>query len=142
MNTTDKLTEVLKQIERADQLKEYVDELDGNLPYSNFAEWFMSLENVKRIGKAELIRRSNLDRTYGYQILNGTRQPGRDKILLLCIAAGMTFDEVQRGLKIAGESILYSRKKRDAIITFAINEHLTVSDTQELLMQSGEDTME
>ena len=142
MNTTDKLTEVLKQIERADQLKEYVDELDGNLPYGSFAEYYDSIEGVKETGKAELIRRSNIDRTYGYQILNGTRQPGRDKILLLCLAAGMALDEVQRGLKIVGESILYSRKKRDAIITFAINEHLTVSDTQELLIQFQEDILE
>ncbi|MBR1913648.1 MAG: XRE family transcriptional regulator [Lachnospiraceae bacterium] len=142
MNTTDRLTKVLEQIDRTDKLREYVDDLEESLPYDSFAEYYLSLENVKAIGKAELILRSNIDRTYGYQILNGTRKPGRDKIILLCLVAGLTLAETQRGLKIAGEGILYSRKRRDAILIFAFNEHLSIADTQELLIQFGEAVLE
>jgi hypothetical protein len=142
VETTDKLTRVLEQIESTDQLREYIDEIEGDLPYSSFAEYFESIEGARSIGKAELIRRSNIDRTYGYQILGGTRQPGRDKIILLCLAAGLSLAETQRGLKLAGESVLYSRRKRDAILMFSFNEHLSISDTQELLLQFGERVLE
>ena len=142
MNTTDRLTKVLENIDRTDELKEFVDGLEDGLPYHDFMDYYMSLDAVREVGRAELIRRSNIERTYGYQLFNGTRKPGRDKIILLCLAAGLSLDETRRGLKIAGESILYSRKRRDAILIFALKEHLPISDTQELLEQFGEKVLE
>lgn len=41
-------------------------------------EKYMSEKNIQR---SELIRRLNLERTYGYQILNGTRVPTRIHII-------------------------------------------------------------
>ena len=103
---------------------------------------FNSLPKTKAIGRAELIRRTNMDRSYGYQLLKGTRSPGRDKILLFCVAAKLDLHETQRALKCGGEAVLYSRKKRDAIIIFSLNEGLGIADTQELLEQFGEPLLE
>ena len=112
-----------------------------------FADWrnmqyFNSLPQVSSLDKAELIRRTNIERSYGYQILKGTRSPGRDKVLLLCICAVLNLHETQRALRCAGEPELYSRSRRDAIIIFALNERLNIADTQELLMQFDEPVLE
>lgn len=47
------------------------------------------LLDKNQLSRAEVIRRSMLDRTYAYQITGGTRLPGRDKsrdaVLIYCI---------------------------------------------------------
>ena len=141
-HTTEKLAEKLRQISHADKLSEYVEELDDDPAYGSFQEYYNSLPMVAEIDKAELIRRTNIERSYGYQLLKGTRSPGRNKALLFCIAAGLDLHETDRALRAAGEPVLYSRSRRDAIIIFAIKEHLNISDTQELLEQFGEQILE
>ena len=141
-NTTEKLTEVLINIDHTDKLQNYIDNLEEETPFGSFQEYFNSLPQVSSLDKAELIRRTNIERSYGYQILKGTRSPGRDKVLLLCICAVLNLHETQRALRCAGEPELYSRSRRDAIIIFALNERLDIADTQELLMQFDEPVLE
>ncbi len=140
--TTEKLTDVLRQIDRMDDLQKYVDGLEENPVYDSFQEYYNSLPKVKEAEKAALIRRTGIERTYGYQLLKGTRSPGRDKVILFCLAAGLDLHETQRALRAAGESVLYSRKRRDAILIFAVKEKLTIADTQELLTQFDEQVLE
>ena len=140
--TTEKLTDVLRQIDRPEDLQKYVDGLAENPVYASFQEYFNSLPKVKALEKAALIRRTGIERTYGYQLLKGMRSPGRDKVLLFCLAAGLDLHETQRALRAAGEPILYSRKRRDAILIFAVNEKLSISDTQELLTQFDEQVLQ
>ena len=66
--------------------------------------------------------RSNISRNYVYNIINGDRNPGREKIIALCIGAGMNCSEINRALKIAGEGILYAKDPRDARIMIAVNQ--------------------
>ncbi len=141
-DTTEKLTDVLCRIDRPDELQKYVDDI-GEMPvYDSFQEYYNSLPQTKSVEKAALIRRAGIERSYGYQLLKGTRSPGRDKVVLFCMAAGLDLHETQRALRAAGEPVLYSRKKRDAILIFALNEQLDVADTQELLMQFDEQPLE
>lgn len=55
---------------------------------------------------------------------------------------GLSLKETQRGLKIGNEPVLYSRNKRDAIIIFCINEGKNLMDTEELLTEYGENSLE
>lgn len=74
----------------------------------------------KGLKKADVIRKSGLDRYYAYQIFNGTKNPTRDKVVMLCISADMTFDEIQNLLKITGYAILYAKDRRDNVIIYGI----------------------
>ena len=140
--TTEKLTDVLRQIDRPEDLQKYVDDLEENPVHGSFQEYFNSLPKVKASEKAALIRRTGIERTYGYQLLKGMRSPGRDKVLLFCLAAGLDLHETQRALRAAGEPVLYSRKRRDAVLIFAVNEKLSIADTQELLSQFDEQVLQ
>ena len=82
--------------------------------------------------------RSGIARTYYYQILDGTRHPGRDKVIILCLAAELSLDQTQKGLILAGHNPLYARSKRDAVLIYAIRKKMTLVAANDLLDQFDE----
>ena len=93
---------------------------------------------VQEMDTGELIRSSGLERSYYYQVMKGTRSPGRDKVLRLCLAAGLNLKETTRALELSGNAVLYPRKRRDIILTVAVNQMADVDDTNLLLFKYGE----
>lgn len=83
----------------------------------------------------------NLDRSYGYQLFNGTRRPTRDFLLHLALLLRLPEGETQRLLKIAGRQPLYARSRRDAAVLYALTHGLTAEETGELLNSMGEDDL-
>ena len=76
----------------------------------------------KRISLVELMSKSRINRNYGYNIINGKRSnPGRDKVIALCIATQSTLEETQEILTIAKVGILYYRRERDIRLALALN---------------------
>lgn len=138
--TTNELSHMLNQISSFHSLNTYVSDLP-HLEEGHFPDYFLSLPEVQKLNNRDLIMRSGIERTYFYQIINGTRQPGRDKVLLLALAAKLTLKETQRALELCNLGVLYPRRRRDAIISFAINHHLSVADTQELLLNFNENPL-
>lgn len=102
------------------------------------ARYFDRIIEQKHLKKSEIIRKSCIERTYGYQLLNGTKKPSRDKMIQLCMGAELSFDETQIALKQTGFMELYPRIKRDCILIYAIKSHKTVMETDELLLQFKE----
>lgn len=136
--TTGELLKVLHSTHSSKALQEY--RTQHTIPDSSlsFADAFSELLDAHHLSKAEVIRNSLLDRTYAYQIINGTKTPGRDKILSLSIAAGLSLKETQHVLTCAAEGILYSRSSRDAIIIYCIEHRFDIYDTNEMLQNAGE----
>ncbi|HPF86582.1 MAG TPA: helix-turn-helix transcriptional regulator [Candidatus Limiplasma sp.] len=85
----------------------------------------------------EVIRRADLDRTYGHQLFNGTRKPSRDKLIQLAFGLGLTVEETQELLKTAQKSALYPKLLRDAAIMRCLYEGKTIDDAQTLLGRLG-----
>ncbi len=135
---TGELENILGRARNRKSLDEYLEKEKPESGEGGFTDYFLSLDEVRKYPKAELVRKSGIDRTYCYQILSGRKKPGRDKVLALCLAAGLSLEETQRGLKKAGEAPLYAKNRRDAILLFAVNNHLDVLKTEELLDEYGE----
>lgn len=133
--TTDELLKVLRSTHSKKQLKSYHDMIDTQNFPRTFAEYFNTYLTSHQILDAEVIKRSLIPRTYAYQILNGTKNPGRNKVLALCIAAKMNYEETGRALALADVGKLYPRRKDDSIIIFALEQGLTVFQTNELLFE-------
>ena len=93
------------------------------------------------VENSELIQKSGLERSYYYQVMKGTRSPGRDKVLRLCIAAGLSLRETTRALELSGNAPLYPKNRRDIIITVAINQSASVDDANLLLYKYGEEPL-
>ncbi len=127
---TSDLEDVLKQTSRK-SLSEVLKEI----PESAFIQEFEKLRLHRNLSKSDVIRRSNIDRTYGYQILSGAKEPGKDRVLLLAIALNANLDETNRLLALSDNSKLYPKIKRDACILYAIENNYDVLMTNELLIE-------
>lgn len=86
---------------------------------------------------AKARRFSSIPRTYFYQLFQGTRRPGRDKVLVLTIAMECTLEECNRLLTLAHQSILYARNPRDALFLHALHAHRTLFQLEESLQAYG-----
>lgn len=140
--TTTKLDEILINIDKQDELNNYLNKDNVLSEYDYFIDYFLSLEKINSMNKADLIRLSGIERTYGYQILNKTKdRPSKDKIIRLALAGKLTLNETIKALEAGKENVLYSRNKRDAIIIFALNNNLSVNETNDLLDNYGEEIL-
>lgn len=79
-----------------------------------------------------------ISKTYVYQFINGERLPGRDIILRISLAMGLTLDETQRLLTLAGKSILYPRIRRDAGILYCIRKKMSLDEANSFLEDISE----
>lgn len=98
-----------------------------------FEIYLETLLKQKHISKSELIKKTLLDRTYAYQIMNGTRKASFDKIIQIALGLKLTLDETNRLLTLSSNSVLYPKKKRDACLIYAINHSYNVFETNNLL---------
>lgn len=78
----------------------------------------------KNLSKADVIRKLNIDRNYGYQILKGSRIPTRNCILQLSLILGLDEAQISELLRLAGKSPLYVRNVVDARVFYAVNHHM------------------
>ena len=136
--TTRRLEEILQSIGSDDKLKDFLVSDETINPYGSFIEYFKSLPKTSHIVPADLYKRAGLDRSYCYKIWDGTKKPGRDKIILICLAAGLDNEETRRALESGGEAPLYSRNSRDAVIIYSISQGYNARQTSELLHEVGE----
>ena len=126
-----------------DQLKNSLDNMitkkadDPN----TFSTYFCSLECVKSKNHTEIIRNSDIEKSYYYQIVKGNRIPSRNKVLRLCIGAGLSTKETSHALILNGDAPLYLRRKRDRLLAYAIEKGLTVTDVNLLLDEQGEEML-
>ncbi len=87
----------------------------------------------KNVPHTEIIRALNVERSHGYQILNGRRVPTRDQLIKICLFLGLDFDEVQRMLKTAKKEVLYARDMTDAKIIYSIEHDLGYEEACEFI---------
>lgn len=140
---TIELMNVLKETNSTKDLKDYLSSMDLHETGSmTFSEYITSLPEYQERKSSDVIRESNIERTYGYQILNGRKMPGRDKAIMICLALHLNLDMTQKALECAKLPVLYPRDRRDAIIIFAIEHDSSVDDTCDLLDEFGEKILE
>ena len=140
--TTDELLKMLNSIQTVSDLEHFSETSDFDDSVQSFPEYIEKHMNKSGISLGQLIRDAQIQRNYGYQIMSGKRNPGRDKIIALCLALSLELEEVQHALIIAKEGILYPKCKRDSILIFCINKHLSVLETNGLLYDMGEPVLD
>ncbi len=130
--------ELLQMLQDTTSLQLFLDDHETDLLSLDLPQYLAMLLSHHQLLKQDVIHASNLDRSLGYQIFNGYRNPSRNA--LLCIALGMhlTLPETQRLLKIAQRGELYSKNRRDAAIIFSILHRMNLIDAELLLDGVGE----
>lgn len=139
--TTEELEQILFSIHSDSTLQSFSEELSRSEKKISFSKYLQKKMQEKDILPARLWELSQIQRNYGYQILDGTKSPGRDKVIALCLALSLSLEDTQRALALANAGALYARRSRDSILIFALQKHLSVLDTNLLLSNFSEDPL-
>ena len=131
---TGDLMDKLTSTDSTEELDRYLNEIRDKYP-KDLCSYLKAVFAEKGMSTADVQKRSGIDRTYIYQIMDGTKHPGRDKIVAIAIASGMALAECQRALEIAQEGILYAKSRRDSLIIYAINKKMNIMELNGLLEQ-------
>ena len=133
---TDELMKILKDADNTQVLESYLTDING--VRTDFKTVINNILLERDISIADLQRKSCVARTYIYQIMDGTRNPGRDKAISIAIALEVSVDDANRLLKLSNNSILYPKNRRDAIVIYCLNNKMSVSDCNRLLSKYEE----
>lgn len=82
----------------------------------------------KELSKADVIRMVNIDRNYGYQILNGTRVPTKNILIKMSLFLKLDTAQINHLLKLAEKSPLYVRNIVDARVFYAVQHNMDYFD--------------
>ena len=90
---------------------------------------------LKQTGRSapEWIAAADISKSYAYQVLRGERIPGRDILLRTALALRLSLKDTQRLLTMGCCGALYPKIRRDAAVIFALNQHMTLLETEDLL---------
>ena len=89
----------------------------------------------KNATHADIIRKLNVERCYGYQLLNGKRVPTRIQLVKIALLLKLTLDETQKLLRAAGKELLYARNLTDAKIIHVIEHDLPFDEACEFIWE-------
>lgn len=118
-----KSTEELLKILKSSSLDAYLSDNAGELIENPICNYLDAVMEEKGLKKADVIRKSNIQTNYAYQIFSGLKIPSRDKLIALCFGMELSLPETQTLLKYAGYAPLYPRNKRDSVIIDSLEKH-------------------
>ena len=101
-------------------------------------EYLNKLLEENHLTKKELVEKINPGDKHIYHILSGLRKPSRKKLLTIARTLELNLDETNYLLRYGGFAILYVRDIWDSILIRAIEENLTVMETNNILYQLGQ----
>ena len=115
---------LMKRLFKANDLDAYMKGNESQFGSPDFQAMLKDFCEKRGLLPARVIEQSQIERTYGHQLFNGTRRPSR---------MGLNVEETQKLLRAAGKSPLYPRLRRDAVILFGIRKSFSILDVQEAL---------
>ncbi|MDB6471157.1 hypothetical protein PND16_13270 [Blautia wexlerae] len=133
--TTEELENELESVTDSTQLENWIDQnQDQKL---NFTEYFNELCEEKGVKISDIYMNSAIGKSFAYYMRNGTKLPSKETAIKAAFVLNATLEETNLLLKASGNKELYPRREEDAIIEFAIRNHLDVYQTEELLKKHG-----
>lgn len=133
--------EMLEKLLKANNIEEYIKENQESFIDLTISQFLSEYIKVNKLTKSHIIKNAEISEIFGFQVLSGTRNPSRNTLLSLCIAMGMTVEEVQTALKIAKFAPLYPKFKRDSIIILGITKNKAVFEINNELYDNNEETL-
>lgn len=102
-----------------------------------FADYITELAAARDEKPETILRRANVESSFGHRLFKGGRNPSRDTVLQLAFGFQLTTDETQQLLKVARATALHPKVRRDAVIAFCLHNRQTLIETQQALHDAG-----
>lgn len=132
--------DVERFIERMDSFEEFEkfftdDLMDENLLMGRYLYHLLDRYDMSANKASLMVGKSH---SYVRNIINGKElNPSRDLLIAICVLLGTTIEELQILLRYSGKQPLYARRKRDAIIWFAMKKHQSLYNLDIYLDEHG-----
>lgn len=124
---------LFRQLFKTSNIKEFMERTADEMCLQSFSEYIAGLCDKKGEVPGRIIKRANIERSFGHQLFKGTKKPSRDTVLQLAFGFEADADTAQELLKHAGMSALYPRVKRDTAILYCLHNRFTIVETQSVL---------
>ena len=132
---------IVEELKLCPDFQTFYDENRDYIVNTGLPALLESLLQKHGLKKNDVIRASELNATYAYQIFSGVRVPERVKLLCLAVGMGLNTEEVQTLLKSAGYAPLYVKLPFDAVVLYGVCKKMSVMAINELLFDYGLDTL-
>lgn len=130
--------ELYHELLAARRIGDYLQDNAAELNLPELHLYLQALLREKKLTRAEVIRRANLETSYGYRLFEGSKnKPGRDKVLALALGFHLTVPECDKLLQYAGLQQLYPRNQRDSILSFALQKGQDLAAVNQMLADFG-----
>ncbi|MDK2982066.1 MAG: hypothetical protein PWQ55_2413 [Chloroflexota bacterium] len=130
-------SDFLRQLVKTSDLESFIERHGDEMDPPEFHVFISELCSASGQVPEHVILRADIERTYGHQLFNGTRNPSRDKVIQLAFGLGLDVDAAQKLLLVAQFSPLYPKLKRDAAILYCLEHELDIMEVQSLLQSLG-----
>lgn len=136
-------TQVLQsELKNAQSAEAFVAANQSELQIKTVAEYLNEMMIRYDLEKCDVNRRAELTGNYLYQVCNGSKSPGRDKLIQIALGFPLSLEETQYLLRLGGHSELYVRNSRDAFLMFAIEKGYGIQEVNELLYENKKELLE
>ena len=133
--------ELMDALNQSSSIDEYINNEQDYMIDSTISDYLNQLLNEKSLKKSAVIKNSELNEIYGYQIFSGKRIPSRDRLISIAFGMGLSLDEAQALLKYAGFAPLYPKQKRDSLLIWGISHQFSIYQINDLLYTENENTL-
>lgn len=131
-----------KELKNCKSLDSFLEQNQNELSTYSLTTHLQSLISSHNMTKTDVVKASNLNEVYAYQLLSGARHPSRDKLLCLCFAMKASLEETQFLLREGRFPSLYVRDQRDSIIMYALSHGHGILQLNSDLYDHGEPLLE
>lgn len=129
------------ELKQAVDLESFLKENESDFRARTVPEYLNDMLIKYNMEKSDVVRHSGLSGTYAYQIFDGKKSAGREKLIQLAFGFPLNLEETQRLLKFGGHNELYVKKKREAFMMYALEKDYDINQLNDLLYQNGEETL-
>lgn len=135
-------TMLLSELMHAESAEAFVQKNEEELSMKSVAEYLNEMLIKYDVEKCDVAKRGGFSGNYPYQVFNGQKSAGRDKLIQIAIGFPLTLAETQYLLRLGGHSELYVRNSRDAFLMFAIEKRYGIQQVNELLYKNKKELLE
>ena len=121
------------ELKQAKNVEEFLCDNGQILNAKTVPEFLNDLLIKYNVEKADVVHRSGLSGTYAYQIFDGKKSAGREKLIQLAFGFPLSLEETQHLLRFGGHAELYVKKRREAFLMYALEKGYSIDQTHALL---------
>ena len=125
------------KLENVDSIHSFISNNESEFDDKNFYRLLNTLIAESGKSKGKIAADSWISEPYMYNLIKGEKRPARDTVIKLSFGLQLPLATTERLLKLAGYDVFYVRRKRDAILKFAFQKSLGITEAEELLLEYG-----